>query len=126
MKKHIKYFAIILLSIFLYSCGFTPLYKSESTNFYISEISTSTDNTYFNIFKNFISKYKDGKDQANNYNLVVNITKSKETLSKDSSGNPLVYMITINSNITISMTKKLLLQNLKINLNIITTRAYLS
>ena len=41
MKKHIKYFIIIFTSAFLFSCGFTPLYKSESTNFYISEIKTN-------------------------------------------------------------------------------------
>ena len=102
MKKHIKYFVIIFSSIFLFSCGFTPLYKSESTNFYISKIKTNNNDTYFNIFKNFISQYEIKKDQANNYNLDVNLQKSKETLSKDASGNPLVYMITISSNITIS------------------------
>ena len=108
MKKHIKYFAIIFSSILLYSCGFTPLYKSETTNFYISEVATSNDNTYFNIFKNFISQYEVRKDQAYNYNLDVNIKKSKETLSKDASGNPLVYMITISSNITISNDEKII------------------
>ena len=49
-----------------------------------------------------MSQYEVRKDQANNYNLDVNLQKNKETLSKDASGNPLVYMITINSNIIIS------------------------
>jgi len=102
MKKNIKYFVIIFTSFFLFSCGFTPLYKSESTNFYISEIKTNNDNAYFNIFKNFISQYEIRKDQANSYDLDVNLKKIKETLSKDASGNPLVYMITINSDIIIS------------------------
>tara|TARA_B100001540_G_C15582171_1_gene540068 strand:- start:162 stop:710 length:549 start_codon:yes stop_codon:yes gene_type:complete len=108
MKKHIKYFVIIFTSIFLFSCGFTPLYKSESTNFYISEIKTNSDNAYFNIFKSFMSQYEVKKDNANNYNLDVNLQKSKETLSKDASGNPLVYMITISSNISISNYEKII------------------
>ena len=108
MKKHTKYFVIIFSSIFLFSCGFTPLYKSESTNFYISKIKTNNDNTYFNIFKSFISQYEVKKDQANNYVLDVNLQKNKETLSKDSSGNPLVYMITISSNISISNDEKII------------------
>ena len=108
MKKHIKYFVIIFTSAFLFSCGFTPLYKSESTNFYISKIKTNNNNTYFNIFKSFISQYEVKKDQANNYVLEVNLQKNKETLSKDASGNPLVYMITISSNISISNDEKII------------------
>ena len=108
MKKHIKYFIIIFTSAFLFSCGFTPLYKSESTNFYISEIKTNNNNTYFNIFKSFMSQYEVRKDQAINYNLDVNLQKNKEILSKDASGNPLVYMITINSNISISNDEKVI------------------
>ncbi len=102
MKKYIKNFVIIFTSFFLFSCGFTPLYKSESTNFYISEIKTNNDNAYFNIFKSLISQYEVKKDQANNYNLNVNLQKNKETLAKDANGNPLVYMITVSSDITIS------------------------
>ena len=109
MKKHIKYFVIIFTSAFLVSCGFTPLYKSQSTNFYISKIKTNNDNAYFNIFKSFMSQYEVGKDNANNYNLDVNLQKNKETLSKDASGNPLVYMITINSNIIISNDEKIII-----------------
>ena len=109
MKKNIKYFVIIFTSAFLFSCGFTPLYKSESTNFYISKIETNNDNTYFNIFKSFISQYEVKKDNANNYILDVNLQKNKETLSKDASGNPLVYMISINSNITISNDEKIII-----------------
>ena len=103
-----KHFVVIVTSLFLFSCGFTPLYKSGSTNFYISEIKTNNNNPYFNIFKSFISQYEIKKDQINNYNLNVNLQKNKVILSKDASGNPLVYMISISSDIIISNDEKII------------------
>ena len=110
MKKYIKYLLIIYSSIFLYSCGFVPLYQSKSTNFYFSEVKTNNDNTQFNIFKSFIHQYEIEKDQAKNYILEIDLEKNKNILSKDSSGNPLVYIINISSNIIIYDNKKIIIE----------------
>ena len=111
MKRFKKYFALIFPIIFLYSCGFEPLYESKSYDFYFAEIKTKNDNTYFNIFKKFISKHQVNIDQRNEYYLDVNIEKNKKVLSRDSSGNPIVYMIIINSDISVSDKENIILSN---------------
>ena len=101
MKKFTKFSAIVSLLFFIYSCGYTPLYQSESSNFYFSEIKTNTNNLYFNTIKNFLSKYTIDKGQENKYSVEININKNKEILSKDASGNPKVYIIKINADIKV-------------------------
>ena len=101
MKKFTKFSAIVSLLFFIYSCGYTPLYQSESSNFYFSEIKTNTNNLYFNTIKNFLSKYTIDKGQENKYSIEIDIYKNKEILSRDSSGNPKVYIIKINANIKV-------------------------
>lgn len=86
-------FILIFSIIFLYGCGYTPLYKSSAVNFYFSEVKSKNENTYFKIFETFISQYKIDRGQKNNYSLEIKIEKNKKILSKDSSGNPLVYLI---------------------------------
>ena len=86
MKKFTKFSLIISLLFFIYSCGYTPLYQSESSNFYFSEIKTNTNNLYFNTIKNFLSKYTIDKGQENKYfiedkvDIVIQINGKKRGL----------------------------------------------
>ena len=80
MKKFTKFSLIISLLFFIYSCGYTPLYLSESSNFYFSEIKTNTNNLYFNTIKNFLSKYTIDKGQENKYSIEINGYNQRSTI----------------------------------------------
>ena len=88
--------------MFLYGCGYTPLYKSSAVNFYFSEVKSKNENIYFKIFEKFISQYKTDKGQKNNYSLEINIEKNRKILSKDSSGNPLVYVMILAADVEVA------------------------
>ena len=75
-------FILIFSIIFLYGCGYTPLYKSSAVNFYFSEVKSKNENTYFKIFETFISQYKIDEGQKNNYSLEINIEKTKKYYQK--------------------------------------------
>ena len=62
-------FILIFSIIFLYGCGYTPLYESSTVNFYFSEVKSKNENAYFKIFETFISQYKIERGQKNNYYL---------------------------------------------------------
>lgn len=52
------YKSFIFVSLFLLcACDYTPLYKTQKTNFYISEIQTNDKNNYYYLFKNSLKSY---------------------------------------------------------------------
>ena len=100
MKNSTKYLLIFLI-LLLNSCGFTPMYKLQSANFYFSNITTNNENSQFQIFKNFMTPYINDKNKEFSYDLIIDLNKSKNTASKDSNGNPLVYLMIMEANVTI-------------------------
>ena len=93
----LNYFFITIFFLFV-SCGYTPLYLDKNTEkFLVNKISLLGEkNIDAEISKgNFLS------DQNNNIDVTIKSTKSITTISKDSKGNPLVYKMEINTDISI-------------------------
>ena len=84
------------------------MYKLQSINFYFSKITTNNENDQFQIFKNFITPYINDKNKEFSYDLIIDLNKSKNTASKDSNGNPLVYLMIMEANVTIISNDKII------------------
>ena len=93
----LNYFFITIFFLFV-SCGYTPLYLDKNTEkFLVNKISLLGE-------KNIdaeISRGNFSSDQNNNIEVTIKSTKSITTISKDSKGNPLVYKMEINADISI-------------------------
>tara|TARA_Y100000590_G_scaffold186528_1_gene212531 strand:+ start:431 stop:910 length:480 start_codon:yes stop_codon:yes gene_type:complete len=109
MKKIYK--SLIIFSVFLLcACGYTPLYKAQKINFNISDIQSNNKNNYYYLFKNSIKSYMQN-NQADLKDIIikVDISKNKKVISRDSKGNPLVFLLEIISNFEILENENLIL-----------------
>ena len=112
MKKIILFLSFLLLV----SCGYQPIFSSKTSNFLVEEIIyDENDRISFKIRNNLTYL---GKNE--NYIKVLKLKLSSEKKidisSKDSKGDPLVYKMTINTNIEIfSNNKKTLQKNISKN-----------
>ena len=109
MKNFTNHLLLIFSIFFLSSCGFTPMYKLQSTNFHIAEVNTSIENNEYYIFKEFIKPYMINKKNDVSYNLTISLEKSKNIISKDSSGNPLAYVMIVKAKVFINSNENLLI-----------------
>ena len=98
---------LILLTIFIYGCGFKVIKQSNFDNFYISKIETTGDRkTSFNIKNklNFLEKNKEKKGIILNINTI----KNKTVKEKNSKNETTKYLISISSTIKIEDSSKTL------------------
>ena len=113
-----KNITLIILVLFLYSCGYSSIYKNQkSQNFKIKIIEAKGNNEMNNLIKNEIKLYS-GKDTANIYNLKINTEYLKETLTKDSTGVITDYKLSVTSTFTIDLKEKTKVIELKETINI--------
>ncbi len=96
---------LLLLILFLPSCGYEPLYSSKGQNFAIGDININGEKRLINLFKSKTERLKNESD--NIYDLEVNINKTKNTISKDKKGNPSIYSLTISVTIILKQDKKI-------------------
>tara|TARA_B100000902_G_C26763299_1_gene646671 strand:+ start:118 stop:570 length:453 start_codon:yes stop_codon:yes gene_type:complete len=96
---------LLLLILFLPSCGYEPLYSSKGQNFTIGDININGEKRLINLFKSKTERLKNESD--NIYDLEVNINKTKNTISKDKKGNPSIYSLTISVTIILKQDKKI-------------------
>ena len=101
MKKKI----LVFILLFVYSCGYSPIYKKSNIRDYEIIISTlSGDATMNNLIKNEIEMYSK-KNSSNRYIVELNSSYSKNTISKDNSGIASNYELIVIANFTVD-TKK--------------------
>ena len=83
MKKNI---IILTLILFLYNCGFTPIYqKNKWANFSIEQVNYTGDRELNNFLKTNLSQYKNEKIENKIY-IETNSIFKKIILSKDKVG----------------------------------------
>ena len=124
MKKIFYLTFLISLFIFVNDCtGYKPIFGSTSLQFEISNYDIEGDkilgNKLYSKLSN-LSKSKKVNSDTKNLDLLINVTKTKRTTSKDSSGKILEYKINLNTKIKITdfiTGKKLLEQNFNSSLN---------
>ena len=113
-----KNITLIILVLFLYSCGYSSIYKNQKLqNFEINIIEAKGNSEMNNLIKNEIKLYS-GKDTANIYNLKINTKYLKEALTKDSAGLITDYKLSVTSTFTIDLKEKTQVIELKETINI--------
>ena len=99
---------IILISIlfFIYSCGYTSVYKNlQDQDFQLTITDLQGDRDMNNLIKNEINLYSN-KDSINKFDLIVETEYEKLVLTKDSAGLVTDYELSVNSTFIIYFNEK--------------------
>ena len=99
---------IILISflLFIYSCGYTSVYKTQkSKDFQINIIEMSGDNEFNNLIKNELRMYSN-ENSENKFDISINSVYQKTTISKNSAGVAIDYKLSANTAISINFYDK--------------------
>ena len=109
MKILKKIIIIFLSTLYLTSCGFTPIYSKKNLDFQINNIQFEGDREIRAILLSNLSAYKTKEKNKYNYDLNIKSEKKVEIASKNTKGEATVYKININSIVEIFLDDKLLL-----------------
>ena len=104
-----KIIIILLSTLYLTSCGFTPIYSKKNLDFQINNIQFEGDREIKAILLSNLSAYKTKKKDKYNYDLNIKSEKKIEIASKNIKGEATVYKININSTVEVFLDDKLLL-----------------
>ena len=104
-----KIIIILLSTLYLTSCGFTPIYSKKNLDFQINNIQFEGDREIKAILLSNLSAYKTKKKYKYNYDLNIKSEKKVEIASKNTKGEATVYKININSTVEVFLDDKLLL-----------------
>ena len=103
----------IIFLFFIYSCGYTAVYKNiKDQNFQIRVTEMQGDREMNNLIKNEIKLYSN-RDSLNIFDIAVNTSYSKRVLVKDDAGKITDYELSTSSTITIYFDEK----NKKVSFN---------
>ena len=107
----------ILLLLFLYSCGYSAVYKNNSSQDYnIVILEMTGDNVMNKLIKNELEIYSN-KNSENNYYVKLNTNYSKEIKSKNNTGTASNYEMIVKANFdidskTITFEEKFIVKNI--------------
>lgn len=104
-----KIIIILLSTLYLTSCGFTPIYSKKNLDFQINNIQFEGDREIKAVLLSNLSAYKTKKKDKYNYDLNIKSEKKVEIASKNTKGEATVYKININSIVEVFLDDKLLL-----------------
>ena len=92
---------LIILLIFLTSCGYTPIYQNiKSSDFSLNIVSTSGNAEMNNLIKNELALYFN-KESKNKYDVSIDTNYVKKIISKNTSGATSSYQLFIETSFTI-------------------------
>lgn len=101
-----KFILIIISSLLIYSCEYTPIYSEKNIkNFYIEKINFKGDNNINILLKNNLKRYfkiKEGKK----YKIESSSKYSKISQSKNKAGNTTYYQLSLEVNFEITTLNK--------------------
>ena len=104
-----KIIIILLSTLYLTSCGFTPIYSKKNLDFQINNIQFEGDREIKAILLSNLSAYKTEKKDKYNYDLNIKSEKKVEIASKNTKGEATIYKININSTVEVFLDDKLFL-----------------
>ena len=78
-----KIFSIVLLSLILSHCGYTPIYSPKSLNFKIDKIKTIGDQKVGNYLLKKLKIFNKDDNNKKKYDLIINSKIDKNISSKD-------------------------------------------
>ena len=103
MINLIKIFTGSILILFLYSCGYTPIFAKKEINFSIDKIEFFGDKDLKNNIEKSLYNYRNLGDEKKQINIIIQNSKNTVVASKNSKGEPQVYKVFVNSVIKISV-----------------------
>ena len=113
-----KNFRLIILLLFLSSCGYSSIYKNQnSINFQMNIIEAKGDSELNNLIKNQIKLYS-VPNSKNIYNLKFDTNFSKKVLTKNSSGVITDYNLSVISVFSVNFKNKIETFKFDENINI--------
>ena len=104
-----KIIIILLSTLYLTSCGFTPIYSKKNLDFQINNIQFEGDREVKAIVLSNLSAYKTKEKDKYNYDLNIKSEKKVKIASKNIKGEATIYKININSTVEVFLDDKLLL-----------------
>ena len=104
-----KIIIILLSTLYLTSCGFTPIYSKKNLDFQINNIQFEGDREIKAILLSNLSAYKTKEKDKYNYDLNIKSEKKVEIASKNIKGEATIYKININSTVEVFLDDKLIL-----------------
>ena len=113
-----KNITLIFFLLFLYSCGYTSVYKNQkSQDFQINIIEMTGDIEINNLIKNEL-KFYSNRSSNNKYDISINSEYQKIIVSKNSAGVATDYKISVYTKISINLNNKNNILNFSENINI--------
>ena len=113
-----KNITLIFFLLFLYSCGYTSVYKNQkSQDFQINIIEMTGDIEINNLIKNEL-KFYSNRNSKNKYDISINSEYQKIIISKNSAGVATDYKISVYTKISINLNNKNNILNFSENINI--------
>ena len=97
MKKNL----LIILLLLLNSCGFTPIYSSNDSNYNIISFKKNINNNLTSYIQNSISALSN-EDASKSLNINLNFTEDISVILKDSKGDPSRNRLTVTIDMSIS------------------------
>ena len=110
---------IILISflLFIYSCGYTSVYKDQkSKDFQINIIDVKGNSEINNLIKNEL-KFYSNRDSENKYDISIDSKYQKIIVSKNSAGVATDYKLLVDTKISINLNNKMNIFDFRENIN---------
>ena len=103
---------LIFLILVLTSCGYSPIFLEKNYNFEINQTSFSGEKEINQVIEKKFNLIKNNQSiKKKKYDLEINSSKVRNTISKDSKGDPLKFEMIISVDFKIINNGNLLLNN---------------
>ena len=99
MIKYKNY--LIILFIFLVSCGYSPILSVKGSNFSINNIEFVSANKMNSKIQNELKIYKSSINKSKIYNLIIATDKNKKVSMRDSKGDPKIFVMNMSVDIEV-------------------------
>lgn len=120
MKKKLNILSFIII-IFLYGCGFEPIFSSKNINntqlVKINEVNFKDYSDLNNLFLRKFRYFQKGEENLKKFNIDLDIDETKKIISKNKLGDPETFNIEIIADILILNTENNVLDTRTIRKN---------
>ena len=92
MKNLKKLFLFLNLALFLYGCGYTPIFEAQKSFFQIEKYETFGDKKIANLFIERVKQFQNATNEnVRKIHITVSAKKKRNILVKNTSGKVLTY-----------------------------------
>ena len=86
---------VLVIFVFLLGCGYQPIFSSGEPLFSINKIELTEKNNINSRIKNALKVYKKNNNTNKFYDIKISSKKSKSIISKDSKGDPKIFLLNV-------------------------------